>query len=243
MFWPMEDATDVLAYWQDLILKAPHDLNGWFAFLTVPPVPLFPEQYQLKKMCAIVWCYTGPQDQADEAFRPIREFRKPAIDMAGPIPYPVLQSLFDALLPSGMLWYWKNQFFKEFDKAAIDLHLKHGQLLPTPESTMHIYPINGMVSQVGNTQTAWGYRQANFAQTIVGVSPDPVNKYQITQWAKDYADDLSQYSLGAGYVNMMMDEGNNNVKSAYGENYTRLAEIKAKYDPSNFFHINQNILP
>jgi UDP-N-acetylenolpyruvoylglucosamine reductase len=243
MFWEMEDGVDIFHFWQDLILKAPNELNGWYAYLTIPPADPFPEQYRLKKMCAIVWCYTGPMEKAEEVFKPIREFRKPAIDMAGPIPLPTLQSLFDALLPSGMQWYWKAQFFEKYDNTAIDLHIKHGNLLPTPESTMHIYPINGMVSTVENKDTAWGYRKANFTQVIVGVSPDPMNKERITQWAKDYAQDLLPYSMGGGYVNMIMDEGNATVKSAYGENYTRLAKIKAKYDPNNFFHVNQNIAP
>jgi UDP-N-acetylenolpyruvoylglucosamine reductase len=243
MIWLMDDAIDIFHYWQDLILKAPDELNGWYAYLTIPPADPFPKQYRLMKMCAIVWCYTGPEKQAEEVFKPIREFRKPAIDMAGPIPFPVLQSLFDALLPAGMEWYWKAQFFEKYDDAAIELHLKHGKLLPTPESTMHIYPINGMVSRVGNTETAWGYRRANFTQTIVGVSPDPLNRERITQWAKDYAKDLLPHSMGGGYVNMIMDEGNAVVKTSYGENYDRLAQIKAKYDPNNLFHINQNIPP
>jgi FAD/FMN-containing dehydrogenase len=243
MIWSMEDSADILAYWQDLILKAPEELNGWFAFLTVPPGAPFPEKYHLQKMCAVVWCYTGPLEKAEEIFKPIRSFRQPAIDFVGPIPFPALQSMFDAGFPAGLQWYWKADFFDRFDNRAIDLHVKYGKLLPTPQSTMHIYPINGAPSRVEKQGTAWGYRNANFSEVMVGVDPDPANNDRMIQWAKDYWQDLHPYSLGGGYVNMIMDEGQEGVKAAYGENYTRLAQIKAKYDPTNFFHVNQNILP
>jgi hypothetical protein len=243
IFWSIDDAADIISYWQDLILKDPADLNGWFGFVTVPPAAPFPEEYQLKKMCVIAWCYTGPQEKAEEIFRPIRDFRKPTMDLAGPIPLPSLQSMFDALFPAGWQWYWNAQFIKQYDNKAIDLLIKHGKMLPTPYSTMHIYPINGAASRVRSTDTAWSYRDANFVQTIVGVDPDPAKSELLTQWVKDYARDLKPSSMGGGYVNMIMDEGEQGVKSTYRENYTRLQQIKAKYDPNNFFHINQNIHP
>ena len=243
MIWSLEDSADVLAYWQDLILRAPEELNGWFAFLTIPPAAPFPEKYHLQKMCAVVWCYTGPLEKAEEVFKPIRDFRQPAIDFVGPIPFPNLQSMFDAGFPAGLQWYWKSDFFTRFEEHAIDLHVKYGKLLPTPMSTMHIYPINGAPQRIGKNDTAWGNRNANFAQVMVGVDPDPINNDRMTRWAKDYWQDLHPYSTGGGYVNMIMDEGQEGVKAAYGDNYTRLAQIKAKYDPNNLFHINQNILP
>ena len=243
MIWSLEDSADILAYWQDLILKTSEDLNGWFAFLTIPPAAPFPEKHHLEKMCAVVWCYTGPLEKAEEMFKPIRAFRQPAIDFVGPIPFPALQSMFDAGFPAGLQWYWKADFFNRYDEHGIDLHVKYGKLLPTPQSTMHIYPINGAPSRVGKKDTAWGYRNANFAQVMVGVDPDPANNDKMIQWAKNYWQDLHPYSLGGGYVNMIMDEGEQGVKRAYGDNYTRLAQIKAKYDPNNLFHINQNIRP
>jgi hypothetical protein len=243
IIWPIEDSADILSYWQDLMMKAPLELDGFFAFLTIPPVAPFPEEYHLKKMCGIVWCYSGSSDKAAEIFKPIREFRKPAIDMAGPIPLPALNSMFDALYPAGMQWYWKASFFDKYTDQAINLHVKHGKLLPTPYSTMHIYPINGAAARIGEKDTAWGYRKANFAQVIVGVDPDVTYKDQMIKWARDYDQELRPHSLGGGYVNMIMDEGKEAVKSAYGDNYARLAQIKAKYDSNNLFHVNQNIQP
>jgi FAD/FMN-containing dehydrogenase len=243
MFWPLERAADLLRLWQDFIQEAPDDINGWFAFVTVPPVAPFPEQYHLQKMCAIVWCYTGAPETAEAALQPVRQFGPPVIDFAGPIPFPMLQGLFDALYPAGLQWYWQADFFNRYDDKAIDLHIKYGAQLPTMHSTMHIYPINGAAGRVGPQDTAWGYRDANFAQVTVAVDPDPQNNVRMTDWARDYWLALHPYSVGGGYVNMIMDEGEERVKAAYGVNYTRLAKVKAKYDPRNLFHVNQNIKP
>ena len=243
MFWPLEYSADLFRFWQDFVLSAPENINGWFAFATVPPVAPFPEQYHLQKMCAVVWCYTGELAEAEAAFKPIRKFSPPAIDFAGPIPYPALQSMFDALYPAGMQWYWRADFFNHYDDKAIDLHVRHGSELPSMFSTMHIYPINGAVQRVSGQDTAWSYRDANFAQVIVGVDPDPKNNERLAEWTKDYWLALHPFSAGGAYVNMIMDEGEDRVKAAYRDNYSRLAQVKARYDPDNFFHVNQNIKP
>ncbi len=159
------------------------------------------------------------------------------------MPFPALQGMFDALYPAGLQWYWRADFFKSFDSKAIGLHNKYGAQLPTMHSAMHIYPINGAAGRIDPQDTAWGYRDANFAQVIVGVDPDPKNNERITEWAKNYWLALHPYSAGGGYVNMIMDEGEERVKAAYGDNYTRLAQVKTKYDSDNLFHVNQNIKP
>jgi FAD/FMN-containing dehydrogenase len=243
MFWPLEQAADLLRFWRDFILSAPENINGWFGFVTVPPALPFPKQFQMQKMCAVVWCDTGPLDQAGERFKPIRAFGPPAIDFAGPIAWPALQSMFDALYPPGLQWYWKADFFSELNDTAIDLHVKYGAQLPTMHSTMHIYPINGAAGRVGKNDTAFSFRDAKFAEVIVGVDPDPANNQRTIGWARDYWTALHPYSAGGSYVNMIMDEGQDMVKAAYRDNYTRLAQVKATYDPTNLFSMNQNIKP
>lgn len=243
MIWPLEMAADLIPFWQDIILNGPDDMNGFFAFLTVPPVAPFPEAYHNQKMCAVVWSYTGEMDTAEAAFEPIRQFRPPAIDFVGPIPLPALQSMFDDLYPAGLQWYWRADFFNEYDDKMIDMHVKYGAQLPTMHSSMHIYPINGAAGRVGKQDTPWGYRDTNFAQVIVGVDPDPQNNERISGWAKDYWLAMHPYSAGGGYVNMIMDEGEDRVRAAYGDNYARLTKVKATYDPQNLFHVNQNIKP
>jgi hypothetical protein len=204
---------------------------------------MFPQEHHLQKMCVIVWCYTGDAGKAGEVFKPIRAFSPPVMDFAGPIPFPVLQSLFDGLYPPGLQWYWKADFFREISDQAIDLHMKHAEGLPSPHSTMHLYPINGAAHRVAGGDTAWGFRDANFAEVIVGVDPDPANNPRLMAWARDYWSALHPFSAGGGYINMMMDEGEDNVKAAYRGNYTRLAATKKGVDPENLFRVNQNIKP
>jgi FAD/FMN-containing dehydrogenase len=110
-------------------------------------------------------------------------------------------------------------------------------------SAMHLYPINGAAHRIGRNDTAWSYRDANFVQMITPIDPDPTNNPRMIQWAKDYWEALHPYSAGGSYLNMVMEAGEDRVKAAYRDNYPRLAAIKAKYDPNNLFHINQNIQP
>ncbi|WP_052889945.1 FAD-binding oxidoreductase [Thermogemmatispora carboxidivorans] len=244
MLWELEKAPEILHWYQHLITTAPEDLNGFFAFLTVPPGPPFPEHLHHKKVCGVVWCYTGPLDRAEQTFQPIRQFHQPALDLVGPFPFPALQSMFDALYPPGLQWYWKADFVKELSDEAIRLHMQHGPQLPTLQSTMHLYPVNGAASHVSNNATAWSYRDATWAEVIVGVSPDPTQKETITDWARAYWTALHPYAENGAYINFMMEgEGDERVRAAYRENYQRLSQVKRHYDPANLFHINQNIQP
>ena len=243
MLWPMEDAEDLMRWYRSFMVKAPDDVYGFFAFHTVPPWPPFPEHLHNKKMCGIVWCYTGAIKKAEKVFKPIRAFKTPGLDLVGPIPHPALQSLFDSLYPPGMQWYWKADFVRTLPDEAIALHRKHAENLPTTQSTMHLYPINGAASRVKNAATPWSYRDATWASVIVGVDPDPANKEKISAWARDYWSALHPYSAGGAYVNFMMDEGEDRVRATYGKNYARLAKIKKRYDPTNLFRVNQNIKP
>jgi FAD/FMN-containing dehydrogenase len=243
MLWPLDQMKDVMKFWRDFILNAPEQINGWFGLHTIPPAPPFPEDVHLKKMCVITWCSTAPQEEAEKLFQPIRANIPPMVDFAGPIPWPVLQSLFDALYPKGLQWYWKTDFVTDLSDKAIALHEKYGSQLPTMHSTMHLYPINGAVHRISESDTAFSFRDANFAEVIVGVDPDPANNERMIQWARDYWMALHPYSAGGGYINMMMDEGAEYVQAAYRDNYAKLAQIKATYDPGNLFHVNQNIKP
>ncbi|MFZ1974420.1 MAG: FAD-binding oxidoreductase [Candidatus Acidiferrales bacterium] len=243
MMWPLEDAAEMLRWYRGFIAKAPNDINGFFAFLTVPPGPPFPEHLHNKKMCAIVWCYAGGQKKAEKVFKVIRAFKAPALDLAGPIPHPQLQSLFDGLYPPGLQMYWKADFVRTLSDEAIALHLEHAAKLPTMLSTVHFYPINGAASRVKNSATPWAYRDATWASVTVGIDADAANKEKITSWAKEYWTALHPYSAGGGYINFMMDEGQGAVRATYGKNYERLAKIKKRYDPTNFFRVNQNIKP
>ncbi len=243
IFWPLDAAGDVLRFWRDHVLRGPDELNGWFGFHTVPPVDMFPSQHHLKKMAVITWCYTGDPAQAEQVFQPIRAIAEPTMDFAGPITLPNLQSLFDGLYPPGLQWYWNADHFVELSDEAIALHLQYAEQLPSVHSTMHLYPLSGAAQRVPRDATAWSYREANFAQVIVGVDPDPANNPRTIAWSKAYWQALHPYAAGGAYVNMMMEEGQERVQTAYRENYSRLAQVKAEYDPHNLFRVNQNIKP
>lgn len=243
MLWHIEDSDKILPFYKDFILKAPNSVYCYFAFLTVPPVPIFPEHLHLKQMCGLVWCNVGDENDAKKAADVVRSFKQPALDYTGPIPYAALQSLFDALYPKGLHWYWKADFVKELSDDSIQLNIEHGKKLPTPHSTMHLYPINGAAHDRKNKDSAFNYRDANWAQVIVGIDPDERNKEKITSWAKNYWEALHPYSSGGAYVNFMMEEGQDRVKASYGNNYKKLTEIKSKYDSDNLFRVNQNIKP
>jgi FAD/FMN-containing dehydrogenase len=243
MLFPLDRTADVLNWWKDFIVQAPEELNGFFAFLTVPPAPPFPEELHLQKMCGVVWCYCGDPADAGEALAPARALPGLALDGVAEMPLPALQGAFDALYPHGDQWYWRADFVREIPDEAVERHAEFGEKLPTWKSTMHLYPINGAVHRVGTGDTAWAYRDSNWAQVMVGVDPDPANADVIRQWTVDYWDALHPYSAGGAYVNFMMDEGQERVQATYGPNYDRLARIKAAYDPDNLFHVNQNIRP
>jgi FAD/FMN-containing dehydrogenase len=247
MLWPLARATEVLRWYREFLPAAPDDLNGFFAFLTVPPAAPFPEYLQNEKMCGVVWCSTGPLDQAEATFAPIRQqFGPPALDWVGPLPHPALQSMFDAIYPPGDQWYWKTDFVNELSDEAIARHVEFGATLPTWKSTMHLYPIDGAAGRVAKDATARNYRGAKWGEVMVGVSPDPADNERMIAWTRASWQALHPYSAGGAYVNMMMDatdEGADRVRASYGDHYDRLARIKARYDPANLFRVNQNIKP
>ncbi len=243
ILYDIGDTGDVLRWYRETQPNLPPNLSGWFALLTVPPGPPFPEELWLRKVCAVVWCYAGDTAQADAVLAPVRSFGSPILDGVQEMPLPALQSAFDALYPPGLQWYWRADFFREITDDAIAVHEKFGAELPTPQSTMHLYAIDGAVHNVGQADTAFAYRDVGWAGVIVGVDPDPAQAQTLKDWTIAYWEALHPTSAGGAYVNMMMDEGQERIKAAYGPNYERLSRIKAKYDPDNVFHVNQNIQP
>jgi FAD/FMN-containing dehydrogenase len=151
--------------------------------------------------------------------------------------------MFDAVYPPGHQWYWRADFVNELSDKAIALHIQHGSALPTLQSTMHLYPVNGAAGRSAKDATPWSYRDATWAEVIVGVDPNPANAALIKDWTIRYWEALHPYSAGGAYVNFMMDEGEERVKATYGKNYARLQKIKRKYDPKNLFCVNQNVKP
>ncbi|NEN06340.1 FAD-binding oxidoreductase [Diaminobutyricibacter tongyongensis] len=243
VLYDFADTAAVMRWYRQLLPSLPEELNGWLGVLTIPAGPPFPEHLWGRTSCAIVWCYTGSPERADEVLEPIRTYGSPLLVGLQSMPYNALQGAFDAIYPPGLQWYWRADFFTEITDAAIDVHVKYGSMLPTAHSTMHLYPIDGAASRVAEDATAFAYRDGGWAGVIVGVDPDPANADVISKWTRDYWEELHPTSAGGGYVNFLMDEGADRVRASYRGNFQRLARIKAEYDPDNTFHINQNIPP
>ena len=243
--WPIEQSAEAMAFYRDFIGQADDDLNGFFAFLIVPPGPPFPEHLHLKPMCGVVWCYTGDPARADDVFGPVRGFGPPALDGIMEMPLPALNSAFDPLYPAGQQQYWRGDFVSELSEGAIATYVEHGSQLPTPLSSMHLYPVDGAAGRVGSTDTAWSYREARWAQVIFGADPDPAKADLLRSWVVDYWEAVHPFATagGGGYVNFMGEGSEYRVRAAYRDNFDRLAQVKRKYDPDNVFHVNWNITP
>ncbi|HEY1563135.1 MAG TPA: FAD-binding oxidoreductase [Gaiellaceae bacterium] len=240
VLYDLDDTADLLAWYRDFMPAAPDGLSGFFAFLSVPPAPPFPEELHLRKVCGVAWTQAGEEES--EALREARSFGKPLLDGISPLPLPVWNTAFDALYPPGDQWYWRGEFVREIPDEAIAVHAEYGPRMPTWKSTMHLYAIDGAASRVANDATAWSYRDARWAAVFAGVDPDPANAGAIREWSRDYSDAIKPYAMGGGYVNFQMDEPDR-VRGMYGANYDRLASVKAQYDPENVFQVNQNIPP
>jgi FAD/FMN-containing dehydrogenase len=244
-FWPVESGAEVLRAYRDFLPNAPRELNGFFLFGSVPPGPPFPEELHLRPVCGVVWCYAGADEEAAAAaMAPLLDaLPEPLLHGPAPMPHPAIQGAFDGVYPAGDQWYWRADFVNDIPDEAVEIHAKFGAEMPTWKCTMHLYPINGAAHDVGSADTAWSYRDATYGAVFAGVDPDPANVDAIRRWSVDYQEALHPYSAGGAYVNMMMDEGQERVRASYGDNYDRLAQIKAKYDPDNTFRVNQNIQP
>ncbi|MCG8433292.1 MAG: FAD-binding oxidoreductase [Gammaproteobacteria bacterium] len=247
MFWDIKHARDIMRWYREFMSRAPLDLCTFLGLKTVPSSPPFPEEIWGRRICALISCYNGTQEQGEAAMQPVRdELPEPIFEHLGSMPFPALQALFDALLPKGLQWYWKGDFVKELTDEAIDTHIEHAAQSPSELSLMHLYPIDGAVQEVAKGDMAWSCRDATWSMVIAGIDSDPVKAPVLRKWAKGYWEAVHPHNhqLGGGYVNFMMDdEGSTRVKATYGENYSRLVEIKRKYDPDNLFRVNQNIAP
>lgn len=242
-FWAIEDTAAVMAAYREWLPTATRNVGAFFAFHTVPPGPPFPEEIHLRKVCGIVWCVIGSDEEAAEAMAPMLAVAPPLMHGVGRMPFPALNSAFDGLYGPGDQWYWRADFTNELPDEVIARNTDWNDRTPSWKSGSHIYPIDGAAHDVGRDETPWAYRDTRWAQVIIGVDSDPASAPALRDWAVGYWEAIHPFSAGGAYVNFMMDEGRSRVKATYGSNYARLAQVKAVYDPENVFRVNQNIEP
>jgi FAD/FMN-containing dehydrogenase len=198
---------------------------------------------RLKTYCGLVACWNGAPAELDPVIAPMRDLG-PVMDGMMPLPFPAWNSAFDGLYPKGTQQYWRGDYFGDLSDEAIAIHAEHGAKVPSFQSAMHLYPIDGAAHDVAPDATAWGGRGARYAQVVLGAGPDAAEFPALRDWVRGYHDALHPHAAtGGGYINFMMEEGSDRVRATYGPNYDRLAQVKAAYDPQNVFHVNQNIAP
>ena len=214
-FYELDHAGTLLRFYRDFIEDAPESYGCFPAFQIAPPLPFIPPERVGDTFCVAVVHWAGPLDQGEEAMKPFRELAPVVAEMVGPMPYPALNAAFDPLFPKGIRSYWKGNFVTELTDAAIEQHVIHGAKVPEVSATMHLYPINGACHRVRSDETAFAYRDANFATVIVAAWQDPAADSDRIQWVRDYYQATAPYSEPGGYVNFMADDDQSRVQDNY----------------------------
>ena len=243
IFWPIEKTAELLAAYREYLPTLPRNVGAFFCFHTIPPAPPFPEEIHLRKVCGIVWCIVGSDEEAEKAMAPMLAVSEPLMNGVQRMPLPALNSAFDGLYGPGDQWYWRADFVNEIPDESVALNEEWNEKMPSWKSGSHIYPIDGAAHDVAGDATPWAYRDTRWAQVIIGVDTEPASAPALRDWTVGYWESLHEYSAGGAYVNFMMDEGQERVKATYGDNYDRLARAKTVYDPEKVLHVNQNIKP
>jgi hypothetical protein len=243
VFHPLARAREVLSFYRDFAAQAPDDLTTLVAIVTAPPAPFIPAGLQGKPAIAIAACWAGDPEQGEAVIAPLRGFGPPAVDVLGPLPYTALQSMFDAGAPAGLNNYWKSHYLAALDDGAIDTILEHAASMGAPFAQVHLHQLQGAAGRVPKGETAFVHRDAAFVLNVIGTWADPAETERQQQWVREFWAAMERFSNGV-YVNFLGDEGEQMVRAAYDpDTYQRLATVKQKYDPSNFFRVNQNIKP
>jgi FAD/FMN-containing dehydrogenase len=243
IFYNLEDAASLLSMFDEFIQNAPEQFGGFPGFQIAPPLPFIPEDRHGDTLALAVVHWAGPPDQAQKVLQPFWDVAPIVANGTGPLPYPALNSAFDALYPKGIRAYWKGAFVKELPDEAIAVHVEHGSKVPEVSATMHLYPINGACHRVGPTDTAFAYREARYGMVFLASWTDPSKDAERIEWVRDYYQALAPYSEAGGYINFMQDDDYDKIQDNYRQNYDRLVQVKRTYDPGNLFHLNQNITP
>jgi hypothetical protein len=245
IFWDATDALAVMRAFRDFIGTAPEELGIFVGLKTVPPMDPFPQPHWGKRACAIIGAFNGTAAQGARAMEPLlSQLPPPLFNWMGPMPFPAMNSLFDPFFPKGLQWYWKGDYVTSLPDEAIKIHIAQSGSPASDFCLMHLYPINGAVHRVAKDATAWQARDASFNMVIAAVDPDPASAEKLKAWGRAYWKAVHPFNQGGAYINFMFDdEVEGRLEATYGENYARLASIKAKYDPKNLFRVNQNIKP
>ena len=242
MVFPLTAADRLVRLYRDWIPTQPDDIYAFLNVFTAPPIEQMPPELRGRPACALVWCNTAPENRAESALAPFRAER-PSADLVTRMPYPALQSAFDGGAAFAAYGHLTGLLFEDLPDAATPEFERFGGTQPTPYCQSHLYPLDGAAAQGDRGRTAWPWRGAAFAQMFAGLSPTPDDRPALATWSTGFRDALLPYAMPGRYANFLMDEGPASARACYGPNADRLARLKGRYDPTNVFNRNQNILP
>jgi FAD/FMN-containing dehydrogenase len=245
IFYPLEEAPKILAGWRDFMSTAPEELSSLAICWSLPPSEPFPPEVHGTPVVAVAAAYCGPVEEGERVVQPLRELGEPVVDASGPWPWLGLQSGFDAIFPKGELRYWKSRSVRELSDEVIGEIVAFADRRPTPMTDIGIWHHGGAMSRVAEGETAYGGRDVEFLVAVEANWTDPAQNDEAIGWAREVWDAMEPYTTGAVYLNFpgLGEEKDDLARAGYGENYERLTELKAKYDPDNLFRMNINIPP
>ncbi|MCX6151792.1 MAG: FAD-binding oxidoreductase [Ignavibacteriales bacterium] len=240
---PINAARDTLRFYRDFIKSTPDDFVCWFVLRKAPPLPFLAPEWHGKEILALAVCYSGKVEQGERIAKPLRSYGRPLADIIGPMQYKNWQTVLDPLLTPGMRNYWKSHDFLELSDGLIDTLIEYARKIPDPQTEIAMAQLGGKVSKIPIDATAYTHRDAQYIMNVHGRWEDSAKDEACIAWARGLYQAVTPYATGGVYVNFLTQEEQDRVHNAYGSNYNKLVEIKIKYDPNNFFSINQNISP
>jgi FAD/FMN-containing dehydrogenase len=245
LVYPAAQAEAVLRFYREFVTTAPEELFALPIFSTAPAAANLPAHLHGQHVLNMVLCYAGTPEVGARVVRPLRDFGPPEVDLVRTMPYTEVQRLLDAANPPGRLNYWKAEYFNAYSDEAIRTIVHHAsQRPPSPYSKILLSHLRGAISRVGHDETAYIHRQAPFLININAMWTDLAESERQIAWARDYWAAMQPFSAGGVYVNFLSNEGEDRIKAAYDPaTYARLVAVKNAYDPTNLFHLNQNIQP
>ncbi len=243
VFWPMEESPQILRFYRDWIAEAPDELMTIVIHRKAPPLPFVPAELHGKLVCGVVCCYAGPVEEGEKVVRPLKEFGSPVLDLCVPKPFLAHQAMFDLSFPKGWWYYVRACDVAELTDDVIDITVDHALQIESPLTAFPIWQMGGAVAGIADDATAFHGRTAGFTFNINAATESEEGFDRECEWVRRFWSELESYHTTV-YMNFLMDEGEERVRQAYGPvKYDRLKALKRRYDPDNFFRLNQNIRP
>jgi FAD/FMN-containing dehydrogenase len=240
---PFADAPKLLRDYRAFVAQAPDELTAWVVLRKAPPLPFLPDNWHGKEVAIIAVCYAGDPSEGEKVLAPLRKLGHPIADVVGLNPFAGWQQAFDPLLTPGARNYWKSHDFRELSDDLFGKLIDFAGRLPTTECEIFIANLGGAMGRVAVDATAFAGRGAEFVMNVHTRWQESADDARCVSWAREFYDATRPYASGTAYVNFLSEEDGERLATTYGGNFARLAEVKVKYDPGNFFRVNQNIKP